>query len=42
MSKFDEIMDYDTNDLILATGYTYDLYFPNHLDIYKPEINLLI
>ena len=31
-------MDYDTNNLILATGYTKDLYFQNHLDIYKPEI----
>ncbi|KAM3130389.1 hypothetical protein pb186bvf_017488 [Paramecium bursaria] len=42
LSLFQDPISYDTNDLILATGFTYDLHFPNYKDIYKSEINLLM
>ena len=42
MYSFDEKIEYDSTDLILATGYTYDLHFPNYIDIYKSEINMVI
>ena len=35
---FNNTNEFDNNDLVLATGFIYDIYFPKLSNIYKTEI----
>ncbi|KAM3136087.1 hypothetical protein pb186bvf_011892 [Paramecium bursaria] len=42
LNNFTNTIDFESDDLILATGITYDIYFPNNKDSTKGEINFMI
>ncbi|KAM3142669.1 hypothetical protein pb186bvf_005328 [Paramecium bursaria] len=39
---FNNTNEFDNNDLVLATGFIYDIYFPKLSNIYKTEIQLTL